>query len=130
MRASCNAHGETVTLARELQERGVPVAGFYPNIQTVLPGTALDHGLAARGHELDFYSMPRATQFADFEDGVVGYNFLTLDTSSPQALADLARVIATAGSGIHLRGCPRGNNTRLCALVTGALAPSDMNISA
>lgn len=69
--------GETVLLTRELQERGVPIAGIYPNIHTVLPGTALDHQLASRGHALDFYSMPRSAAFADFEDGHIGYNFMT-----------------------------------------------------
>jgi radical SAM superfamily enzyme YgiQ (UPF0313 family) len=93
--------GETVTLARELLERRVPIAGFYPNIQTVLPGTALDHGIATRGHELDFYSMPRAPQFAEFEDGAVGHNFLTIRPSAETA--SLARFIAGAADSIPQR---------------------------
>jgi len=87
---------ETVTLARELQQRRVPIAGFYPNIQTVLPGTALDHGLAARGREVDFYSMPRAPEFAEFEDGVVGYNFLTVYGAPSYDRRQLACDIAAA----------------------------------
>jgi len=100
--------GETVTLARELQERRVPVAGFYPNIQTVLPGTALDHGLAARGRELDFYSMPRAPQFADFEDGVLGYNFVTVDDSTSTERKRLAHSIVTAARQIVALGAASG----------------------
>ncbi len=93
--------GETVTLARELKERQVPIAGFYPNIQTVLPGTALDHGLAARGRELDFYSMPRAPEFAEFEDGVVGYNFLTVDGPEISTRRQLAFAVIGAARGVE-----------------------------
>lgn len=92
--------GETVTLARELIERRVPVAGFYSNIQTVLPGTALDHGLAARGHELDFYSMPRTSEFAAFEDGTVGYNFQTIPESVSSDGRGLTCDIVTAAATI------------------------------
>jgi len=110
---------ETVTLACELQERRVPIASFYPNIQTVLPGTALDHGLAASGHDLDFYSMPRAPEFAEFEDGVVGYNFLMVDDLTSPEGKRLARAILTAATRIEAGeikqpmvdasvGCPRG----------------------
>lgn len=92
---------DTVSLARELVERGVPIAGFYPNIQTVLPGTALDHRLAARGLDLDFYSMPRAPEFAEFEDGAVGYNFMTVGGWVSLERSHLARAIIKAASEIE-----------------------------
>lgn len=92
---------DTVSLVRELVERGVPIAGFYPNIQTVLPGTALDHGLASRRMELNFYSMPRAQEFADFEDGTVGYNFQTIHASAENTR--LARVLVLAAASISQR---------------------------
>lgn len=77
------------------------IAGFYPNIQTVLPGTTLDEGLAARGTNLDFYSMPRAPAFAAFEDGTVGYNLLTLDRACSPDRARLASVITAAARRIE-----------------------------
>lgn len=69
--------GETMELAAAIVERGVNVAGFYPNVQTVLPGTALARGLEHARQHLDFYRMPRTAAFGGFEDGGVGYNFLT-----------------------------------------------------
>lgn len=102
---------ETKSLAHALVERGVPVAGFYPNIQTVLPGTALDHGLAARGLDLDFYSMPRAHEFAGFEDGAVGYNFLTVNGSTSSEETQLARTIITTAKEIESLGTDSGRPT-------------------
>lgn len=103
---------ETVALVRELQNRGVPIAGIYPNVQTVLPGTVLDHALAARGHSLDFYSMPRAHMFSAFEDGAIGYNLLTIDTASIAERIHVARTIRSASQSILLhniisQGCSR-----------------------
>jgi hypothetical protein len=49
-----------------------------PNILTVLAGTELERSLRARGIAIDFYRLPRANVFADFEDGGVGWNFVTL----------------------------------------------------
>jgi radical SAM superfamily enzyme YgiQ (UPF0313 family) len=92
---------DTLSLANDILDLGVPVAGFYPNIQTALPGTALDHGLATRGHELDFYSMPRAREFGAFEDGAVGYNFLTTGCDKSAERTSLAEVIATASQSIE-----------------------------
>lgn len=68
----------TVEMADRILAAGVPVAGFYPNIMTILPGTALARGLASHGIPPDFYRMPRSQAFRDFEDGAVGYNFTTL----------------------------------------------------
>ncbi len=104
--------GETVTLARELQERRVPITGFYPNIQTVLPGTALDYGLAARGREIDFYSMPRAPEFTYFEDGVVGYNFLTVADQEPLQVSHLAHSILATASALADQGIIAGREQR------------------
>lgn len=92
---------DTLSLANDILDLGVPVAGFYPNIQTVLPGTALDHGLATRGRELDFYSMPRAREFGAFEDGAVGYNLLTTECDKSAERTRLAEVIATASLSIE-----------------------------
>jgi hypothetical protein len=92
---------ETVSLVHELEDRRVPIAGIYPNVETVLPGTALDGG------SLDFYSMPKASAFTDFEDGCVGYNFLTIGQHHDSERLRLAKTIreathlilpATAGS--------------------------------
>lgn len=94
---------DTASLACELQALGVPIAGFYPNIQTVLPGTTLDHGLVARGRDLAFYSMPRAAEFDDFEDGAIGYNFLNVDGSHSTERSLLAHaIVSTAQSTLAL----------------------------
>lgn len=74
---------------------GVEVAGVYPNVQTVLPGTALARGLAANGHDLNFYSMPRAPIFDGLEDGGVGYNFLTMGKPSEQESALAEQIVST-----------------------------------
>lgn len=85
---------ETISLVHELENRGVPIAGIYPNVETVLPGTALDDG------SLDFYSMPRAPSFTDFEDGCVGYNFLTVVRPPDAARLRLAKTISDATRSI------------------------------
>lgn len=71
----------TLDLARDIRKTGVEVTGFYPNVLTVLPGTSLARGLAAAGHRIDFYRMPRAETFDVLEDGGVGHNFATLAPS-------------------------------------------------
>jgi hypothetical protein len=78
-RAEDESHvAATLSLANRIASAGVTIEGFYPNIQTVLPNTGVDRGLRNRGVCLDYYSMPRTTAFDAFEDGGVGYNFLTL----------------------------------------------------
>lgn len=69
---------ETHLLASSILDTGVSVAGFYPNVQTVLPGTPLADGLRRHGAALDFYHVPRTSVFDGLEDGGVGYNFLSL----------------------------------------------------
>jgi len=91
---------ETVALVHELDDLGVPIAGIYPNVQTVLPGTAIDARLHARGHALDFCKMPRAPEFAAFEDGVVGYNFATITEPNYPANSRLAGMIIDAAAEI------------------------------
>jgi len=85
---------ETISLVHELENRGVPIAGIYPNVETVLPGTALDDG------SLDFYSMPRAPSFTEFEDGCVGYNFLTVVRPPDAARLRLAKTVSDATRSI------------------------------
>jgi len=85
---------ETISLVHELENRGVPIAGIYPNVETVLPGTALDDG------SLNFYSMPRAPSFTDFEDGCVGYNFLTVVRPPDAARLRLAKTVSDATRSI------------------------------
>jgi hypothetical protein len=98
-----NTIAETLSLVHELRDRGVPIAGIYPNVETVLPGTALDHGLASCGRPLNFYSMPRGPMFSDFEDGCVGYNFLTLSRHGCQARHSLAGAVVAALEGLARR---------------------------
>lgn len=106
-----NTIAETVSLVHELEDRGVPIAGIYPNVQTVLPGTALGHGLASGGRPLDFYSMPRAPMFQDFEDGCVGYNFLTLEHQFDQERELLATAVTTATRWLGLRSGTSGSRS-------------------
>lgn len=87
---------KTRSLAKAIADTNVEVAGFYPNVQTVLPGTALARGLLAAGAPLDFYRMPRCNTFDDLEDGGVGYNFLTVATPSAERLDLAGRIVATA----------------------------------
>lgn len=81
----------TVALADSILATGTRVTGFYPNVLTVLSGTELERGLRRSGCVLDFYRMPRCDVFAGFEDGGVGYNFVSLanagDFKDRQALA-------------------------------------------
>jgi radical SAM superfamily enzyme YgiQ (UPF0313 family) len=86
----------TRDLTDAVRDTDVKVAGFYPNVQTVLPGTQLARGMAAAGHHLDFYSMPRAPIFDALEDGGVGYNFLTVGRPSANDLALAEDIVATA----------------------------------
>lgn len=67
----------TIRLAHRIQDAGVAVAGYYPNVQTVLPGTQLARALAQSGYDLDFYRVPKCEAFAGLEDGAYGYNFVT-----------------------------------------------------
>lgn len=87
---------ETLRLAADIRALGVHVTGFYPNIMTVLAGTELERSLRARGIKLDFYHMPRAAVFEAYEDGGVGYNFITLGSAIRQASQPhLAQRLAT-----------------------------------
>ena len=54
--------GATMHLTEQILDLGVPVAGFYPNVLTVLPGTALARGLARAKHNLDFYRVPHCPE--------------------------------------------------------------------
>jgi anaerobic magnesium-protoporphyrin IX monomethyl ester cyclase len=85
----------TMRLVGSIRESGIFVTGFYPNVQTVLPGTSLARGLAESGIELDFYRLPRRTVFEPLEDGAVGHTFLTLGEES-RAKCDLAESIMEA----------------------------------
>lgn len=85
----------TEALAERLIADGMGVAGFYPNVLTVLPGTALARGLSSTGVRLDFYSMPRVPEFAHLEDGGIGYNFASLPGRGRRN-SRLAAVIASA----------------------------------
>ena len=97
---------ETKALTWQILETGVELAGFYPNVQTVLPGTALAKGLVSAGFTLDFYRMPRAEIFDGLEDGGVGYNFLTVADPTAEHLA-IAEEIARVGAELQqLAGRP------------------------
>jgi len=69
---------ETLAFVHRIVAEGVPVAGFYPNVMTVLPGTVLARGLEDAGYRLDYFRMPRVPEFEDLEDGGVGYNFASI----------------------------------------------------
>lgn len=97
---------QTKALAERILETGVEVAGFYPNVQTVLPGTALAVGLERAEFELDYYRTPRAEIFDGLEDGGVGYNFLTVAEPTAKRLA-IAEEIAHVGAELQqLAGRP------------------------
>lgn len=72
----------TLELVAQIRGAGVRVAGVYPNVETVLPRTALARNLGLSGSPLDFYSVPRCDAFRDLEDGGYGHNFATLRTSA------------------------------------------------
>jgi len=91
-----NSLEQTTHLVEQIAASGTRVAGLYPNITTVLPGTPLARGLATAGFDLDFYCMPRSEIFSGFEDGVVGYNFTTVPGLHPRAPALAEQVLATA----------------------------------
>ncbi|MCA8952057.1 MAG: radical SAM protein [Planctomycetes bacterium] len=95
----------TRDLTDAVRDTGVRIAGFYPNVQTVLPGTQLARGIAAAGQDLDFYTMPRAPIFDGLEDGGVGYNFLTVATPSANELSLAESIVATAKDIQHLGVC-------------------------
>lgn len=86
----------THDLAKAIRDTGVELTGFYPNVQTVLPGTALARGLSAAGVKLDFYSMPRCPLFDSLEDGGVGFNFLTIAKPSAKRITIAERIVTTA----------------------------------
>ncbi|MEQ8767134.1 MAG: hypothetical protein RL885_24705 [Planctomycetota bacterium] len=88
---------ETRDLATAILDTGVDVAGFYPNVQTVLPGTPLAKGLQRSGAPLDFYRMPRAPIFRGLEDGEIGYNFLSLRPISSNRQRLARQITETAG---------------------------------
>ncbi len=100
---------ETVAFALELAASDLDVVGIYPNVQTVLPGTALAEGLAQSGLDLDFYRMPRASCFGGLEDGAVGYNFATLEggRESEQRAALISAIAAASSSLSSMTHCAR-----------------------
>jgi len=102
---------ETAALAQTIVCAGVDVVGFYPNVQTVLPGTALARGLAAAGHELDFYCVPRCEMFNALEDGGVGYNFMTIPTVRVVGKDRVAERIAAAAAAVQRLGTDRWDPT-------------------
>lgn len=69
----------TMGLIDQANAASISFAGIYPNVETVLPGTALARTLERAGIELDFYSMPTFEPFRVLEDGGVGHNFATID---------------------------------------------------
>ncbi|MFN7590094.1 MAG: B12-binding domain-containing radical SAM protein [Planctomycetota bacterium] len=96
---------ETMALARTISRSGLHVTGFYPNVMTVLAGTQLERALRSRGVRLDFYRMPRAPEFAAFEDGGVGWNYLTMGLLPPEESRALTASIVSAEAA--LRSCRR-----------------------
>ncbi len=100
------AVSSTVSFAKELLVGNTKVVGFYPNVQTVLPGTALARGLAAAGLGPDFYRVPRCDAFSHLEDGGVGYNFATLPAvGSSMRLKEHAVRVAGAGKRLAALAC-------------------------
>jgi hypothetical protein len=85
----------------------VPEVGFWgPSDAYVLPGTALARGLQGIGDELDFFSMPRVPEFAELEDGEVGYNFASIPSVGGEGsnLVDLVRRAATHVASCEMSG--------------------------
>ncbi len=93
----------TAGLCEQIVERRVRVAGFYPNVETVLPGTRLARQLAARGVALDWYRPPRSPWFEELEDGGVGFNFTTVG-SRPDASGALVEYIRRASARLVALG--------------------------
>lgn len=87
---------ETAALAERIRASGLDVAGFYPNVQTVLPGTALARGLSQAGRSIDFFSMPRSAVFEGLEDGGVGHNFASMEVGSPGETRGVVEAILEA----------------------------------
>lgn len=113
----------TVGLAQAIRHAGVDVVGFYPNVQTVLPGTALARGLQAAGHDLDFYRIPKCPTFDVLEDGGVGYNFLTLPgVSSASSSHAIAEHIVDASMTLQREGAEpwSGSASQVFELPVGA----------
>lgn len=105
---------ETESLAESIVKLGIDLAGFYSNVQTVLPGTALANGLSNAGHKVDFYRMPRAAEFEAFEDGAIGHNFLTLASRANVAARQvLAAGVQTTASFISSLAAVRSPSTFL-----------------
>jgi radical SAM superfamily enzyme YgiQ (UPF0313 family) len=92
---------ETVALTQKIIQTGLRVTGFYPNIMTVLAGTHLERSLRARGFQLDFYKMPRAAEFSCFEDGGVGWNYLTMGLLSQEESRVLTAAIVAAEAALR-----------------------------
>lgn len=87
----------TVGLCEEIVELGVRVAGFYPNVETVLPGTRLAQKLAQQGIVLDWYRPPMSPWFEALEDGSVGFNLTTLGPQ-PENRGELVEHIRRASA--------------------------------
>jgi radical SAM superfamily enzyme YgiQ (UPF0313 family) len=94
----------TVELAERIVRLGVRVAGFYPNVMTVLPGTAVARGLWSRGVAIDFFRMPRSQVLDGFEDGAVGYNFTTISELGGRQTDSLASAVVQAGRVVQEMG--------------------------
>jgi hypothetical protein len=95
--------GETMRFVEDLVDGGRDIAGIYPNVLTVLPGTRLARALAMSGVGLDFYRVPRTAEFEDMEDGAVGYNFVTLGFDRKQALSERVAEASTYLSSLGSR---------------------------
>ena len=89
----------TVEFAHRCLRDGLSIEAFYPNVMTVLPGTAVAAGLAKAGVSLDFYSMPRVPEFSDLEDGEIGHNFASIQEFGE---AGGRLVEALRGGALHL----------------------------
>ncbi len=87
----------TVEFTQRVLADGVKVAGFYPNVLTVLPGTSLSVGLQATGNAIDFYRTPRVPDFAELEDGEIGYNFASIPGVCNQS-SQLVNVVRDAAA--------------------------------
>lgn len=94
---------ETVAFSESLITDGVKVVGFYPNVETVYPGTTLARSLERGGMPLDFYRVPTFEAFADLEDGGVGHNFATLPTKI-DSLRRARLVEEIRAASLHLQG--------------------------